>query len=137
MQYGVQHWNNETFKEGQARLADLLAQLTNEVAKLDMCMFPLNKQLNLAKKAGLAQVAQKRAARWSLAKPWEYYGMGKHWLNLLIELKLVNEEEDDNKAASTSAGTSVCKSVHGFGEAGSIPKALLDVSPCQGAHSAH
>ena len=55
---GVPHWNNESFQEGQARLAVLLAHLANDVAKLDLCMVPLNKQLNLANKVGLAQASE-------------------------------------------------------------------------------
>ena len=63
MQDEVPHWNNESYKDGQARLADLLAHVSQEVAKLDICMVPLSKQLTIARKVGLAHAAQKRTAR--------------------------------------------------------------------------
>ena len=47
--------------------------------------------LDKAKKKGLAASASKRAARWSLVKHWESHGLGKNWLNLLIESKIASE----------------------------------------------
>ncbi|MFM7988863.1 MAG: hypothetical protein ACKPKO_57080, partial [Candidatus Fonsibacter sp.] len=103
-------WNNESYKRGQAALADLLARSSAEVVKLDMFMGPVNAQLHLARKSHQAQHALKLRARWSLVKEWESVGLPRHWLNLRLELNLVSEEDDDRSSARACKDTTVPQS---------------------------
>jgi len=104
------HRNNESYKHGQVTLADLLARLSDGVVKLDTFTGPVNKQLHLARKSHQAQHALKLRARWSLVKEWESVGLPKHSLNLLLELKLVSEEDDGRSSARACKDTTVPQS---------------------------
>ena len=88
LQSDVSSWDNETYKAGQATVTALLGNLQAQSSKMDDCLQPLAKELQQVKKTCHAKSALRRAARWSLVKGWEAFGLTKHWLNLIIEFKL-------------------------------------------------
>ena len=85
LQNDMPGWNNETYQAGQARVTALLGNLQAQSSKMDDCLQPLTKELQQVKKTCHAKSALRRAARWSLVKGWEAFGLTKHWLNLTIE----------------------------------------------------
>ena len=91
LQGAVALWNSATYDEGMVRLRTLNTSLSESSRNLEALYKPMTTLLEKAKKKGLVATASKRAARWSLAKHLEAHGLGKNWLNFLIELKIVSE----------------------------------------------
>ena len=80
LQSDMSAWDNETYKAGQATVTALLGNLQAQSSKMDDCLQPLTKELQQVKNICHAKSALRRAARWSLVKGWEAFGLTKQWL---------------------------------------------------------